>query len=116
MTSRIDNLTEKTRKRLEAYPRLKKCVEDYIKNEGVSPEPLCLTDLTVYIRDVGIDEPAVFYWDEETEEDFCSWGHNSRYANVLEPMMCQDLNWHIACLLDYLEEDDDFEEPEEQEE
>jgi hypothetical protein len=31
-------------------------------------------------------------------------------------MMCQDLDWHIACLLDYLEEDDDFEEPEEQEE
>lgn len=116
MEHKINNLTEETIKRLEKYPTLKECVEDFIENEGENPDSSRLTKLVVYIRELCIYEPDVFKWDDEVAEDFYTWGHNSRYAFVLEPMLCNNLNWHIECLLDVLEEHANFQEPEMKEE
>ena len=109
---RVNNLTRKTYKRLERYPILEKVVYDFIKNNGRNPRRGYLTDLTVYIRKLDMDEPYVFHWDELTEEDFCSWGHNSRYANVLEPILRNDLDYHVSIILDLLEDNIILEEPE----
>ena len=89
--------------RVKEYPELERCVIDFIANDGCNPDPMYLTDLTVYIRNLNVNEPKLFCWDEDTEEDFYSWGHNSRYAHVLEPMLCCDLEGHIDRLVNYLE-------------
>ena len=98
-------ISKELAKRVAKYPKLKECVDDFLKNDGMNPDSMCLTDLTVYIRELDIDEPCVFGWDGETTEDFYSWGHNSRYANVLEPLMAEYPEHHISCLVDYLEEE-----------
>lgn len=99
----MNNLTNRTLKRLESYPLLKNCVHKFIDHNGCSPIPHRLTDLTVYIRMLNIFEPDVFRWNDFVYDEFCSWGHNSRYKNVLEPMLCYNLNIHICRLLNYLD-------------
>ena len=94
-------LSKRTQQRLANYPTLKRVVRDFIKNNGYVPGSL--TDLTVYIRLLNIPEPLVFKWSDYVCEEFFSWGHNSRYANVLEPMLCGNLNLHICRLLNYME-------------
>lgn len=111
-TITVDNLTRKTYKRMQQYPNLEKVVNDFIKNDGQNPKRGYLTDLTVYIRRLNIDEPGVFHWDAITEDEFYSWGHNSRYANVLEPILINDLDYHVNIILDLLENNIIFEEPE----
>lgn len=108
----VDNLTRKTYKRMQRYPNLEKVVYDFIKNNGRNPDRRFLTDLTVYIRRLGINEPSVFHWDAITEDEFYSWGSNSRYANVLEPVLINDLDYHVSIILDLLENNTIFEEPE----
>lgn len=95
-------ISDKLRERIKQYPELERCVQDFIVNDGCNPDPLYLTDLTVYIRKLDVDEPELFGWDEDTAEDFYTWGHNSRYANVLEPMLRCDLEWHVKAIADYL--------------
>lgn len=92
--------------RVERHHELHRCVVDFIKNNGTNPKPGYLTDLTVFIRNLDLDEPEFFGWDDEVADDFYSWGHNSRYANVLEPMLYRDLEQHVEYLVDLL---DDFE-------
>ena len=125
-----NNLTSKTKKALHDYPVLEKAVEDFIKNDGCSPEKGHITDLTYYIKVLDIEKVDIvnlFGWDkidlaEEDDEcytladDFYSWGHNSRYANVLEPELIRDLNTYVGTvieLLDELKEEEgaDFKEP-----
>ena len=96
-------LSKITIERLKKYPILSFVVNNFIENNGINPCPHRVTPLTVYIKWLEVFEPDLFDWDSETTEDFCSWGHNSRYANVLEPMMHADLNSHISYLLEYLE-------------
>ena len=92
-------LSSRTVKRLAKYPELKKVVGTFLHNPYNCSH---LTDLTVYIRLLRIDEPEFFCWDDYYTEDFYSWGHNSRYANVLEPMLWSRLNKHICKILNYL--------------
>jgi hypothetical protein len=101
---KLDVLSEETKERLEFFPKLKEVVEDFIENDGMNPNPLLLTPLTVYIRQLQVDEPSLFEWDEDTAEDFYTWGHNSRYSNVLEPMLIMNFEFSIEHLLDWLEE------------
>ena len=103
------NLSKRTLNRLNNYPQLKLAVNKYIKCDGHKGCGL-LTDLTVYIRRLKVDEPSLFGWSYFDSEDFYSWGHNSRYANVLEPMLYHNLNRHVCKLLNYLE-DYNVEEP-----
>ena len=101
----IDNLATSTKNRLKKYPALQEAVLNFIESDGWNHNFGYLTPLTVYIRKLSIDfEPEFFDWDEETTEDFCSWGHNSRYGNVLEPQLIRDLDSHICKILDYLDE------------
>ena len=96
-------ISYKLANRIAEYPELDRCVRDFIANNGHNPNPLYLSDLTVYVRRLNIDEPELFGWDEETTEDFYTWGHNSRYGHVLEPMMAMDLEHHVERIADYLD-------------
>lgn len=96
----IDDLGETIKKKLDKYPVLKRCVEKYINEED---DPCMLTDLTVYVRCMEIDEPEFFGWDEETTEEFYSWGHNSRYANVFEGELAWNFENMVIDILNYLE-------------
>jgi len=97
------NLSKRTLSRLDNYPQLKLAVNKFIKCDGYEGSGL-LTDLTVYIRKLEVDEPSLFDWSYFDSEDFYSWGHNSRYAHVLEPMLYHNLNRHVCKLLNYLED------------
>jgi len=99
----IDNLATSTKNRLKDYPALQEVVSNFIESDGWNHNLGYLTPLTVYIRKLNIDEPSLFDWDEETTEDFYSWGHNSRYGNVLEPQLVWDLDKHVRAILDYLD-------------
>ena len=96
-------ISEQLQKRIAKYPELKEEVDDFIKNDGCNPDPGYLTVLTVLIRELKVDEPSFFDWDEDTADDFYSWGHNSRYGNVLEPMLYNDLEGHVTKIVDYLD-------------
>ena len=97
------NLSKKSMERLKKYPVLKAAVEDFISTNGTHKVPGRLCDLTVYIRMLDVFEPEFFGWSNYYFEEFCSWGHNSRYANVLEPLLCWNLNRHVCRILDYLD-------------
>lgn len=67
-----------------------------------------LTDLTVFIRrNININyHPAIVDMDEDEEEDFFSWGSNSRYKNVFEPLLYGRFEEAIENLEEYLVERD----------
>jgi len=79
-------LTKEQGKKLESYPNLKGYIESYIKNDGYPEENGCLPHFIYFFKrmclDNDIDVEQFFNWDEETAEDFYSWGHNSRWANT----------------------------------
>lgn len=97
-------LSKEIKERLEKYPALKGYVESFIQNGGMDPDPTLLADLTVYIRELDIDVPSFFDWDYETTEDFDSWGWNSRYANVFEPLLWNNLEEYLSLLIDWFNE------------
>lgn len=100
---------------MNKYEHLTKYIEDYKKNKGNSEKPGYLPKLVVYFREVLEDNveniPAFFGWDYELEEDFYSWGHNSRWANVFNGMLYEHLREYVDMLLDFMEETEieDFE-------
>ncbi len=119
-----NNITDETKKRLLKWPTLKRAVDYFIKYDGGSPIPGQLADLTYYIKllDLSSDICSTFGWelinlaDEGEEEytlwdDFCSWGHNSRYANVLESELMNNPDYYINAVLDFIDEDEEYEEP-----
>lgn len=67
-----------------------------------------LTDLTVFIRRNINSEyhPAIVNMDKDEEEDFFTWGRNSRYKNVFEPLLYERFEEAIANLEEYLVERD----------
>lgn len=65
-----------------------------------------LTDLTVFIRR-NINQnyhPEIVNMDEDEEEDFFTWGRNSRYKNVFEPLLYERFEEAIEKLEEYLVE------------
>jgi hypothetical protein len=92
-------LDEFNKERLENYPKLKKCVELFIGLEGNSDRPDQIPDLIYYIKCMHMIEPRVFEWDDETTEEFYSWGHNSRYVHVLWPLLINHFNEYIDKIL-----------------
>lgn len=72
---------------LDKYPNLKKYFTFFMETDAGLPEdPGLLPRLIVWIRthvDANDIDPAEFFdMDEETAEDFYTWGHNSRWKNV----------------------------------
>lgn len=95
-------LNKVTKERLVKYPTLSKCISKLNKEDPFKSD--MLSDITVYVRRLNIDEAEFFGWDEETAEDFYTWGHNSRYANVFEPMLFDNFQEYIDIILEYLED------------
>ena len=93
---------------LDRFPNVQKYIKEYIYNEGLSNKPMCLPNLIVWFRKTlennDIDVPEYFGWTKEWKEEFYSWGHNSRWANVfacwLEP---DDIEEHLEEILDIAE-------------
>ena len=102
---------------LDKYPNVQKYIKDYIKNDGEMSTPGRLPNLVVWFRETleknNADVAEYFGWTEEWADEFYSWGHNSRWANVfmawLEP---DDIEEHLDAIKDIAEEygDPDVEE------
>lgn len=96
-------ISDEIKKRLEQYPKLKECVEEYIELDGDSKKPGYLPKLVVYVRCMELDEPEFFRFDEELADEFYSWGHNSRYAHVFNPLLYENLNEYLEAILEELD-------------
>ena len=85
---------------LNKFPHLKSYVEEYIKNNGLPDQPGYISSLVYFFKrkclDNNLSEEALFGWDEETAEDFYSWGSNSRWANTFDSC----LSTHFSEYLD----------------
>lgn len=92
-------LTAEQKERLKAYPVLEKAVNYFMTSEGQSEESGCIPHLVYFFKqkylDNGIDPDEMFGWDEETSEDFWSWGGNSRWSNTVT---CYILSKFSKCI------------------
>ena len=90
-------------------------VQSYKEHDGYSEIPGYLPKLVVYFRmalDALNTEPAEFFgWDEETAEDFLTWGHNSRWNHTFSIMLENNLEEYVDLLKNAMIENeiDDFE-------
>lgn len=86
--------------KLKQFPFLESYVKSYIENEGTAENIGCICRLTYFFKRMDIehelDMQSLFDWDDDTTEDFYSWGHNSRWANTFEGQM-------EGCLEDYVD-------------
>lgn len=86
--------------KLKQFPFLESYVKSYIENEGTAEKIGCICRLTYFFKRMDIehelDMQSLFDWDDDTTEDFYSWGHNSRWANTFEGQM-------EGCLEDYVD-------------
>ena len=96
-------ISDETKKRLEQYPKLKECVEEYIELNGSSKKPEYLPKLVVYVRCMRLDEPEFFGFDEEWTDEFYSWGRNSRYVHVFNPLLRDNLEEYLEAILEELD-------------
>jgi len=93
-------MEKETLQKLKDYPRLKEYALHFEKTRGDSEIAGYLPFIVVWFRDLfkkaNIDDgevPVLFEMDDETAEDFWSWGHNSRYANTF--------SWYLLPNLDF---------------
>lgn len=98
---------------IQDYPNLYEYYDHYIKTQGQAEHDGCFPNLILWIR-LALGEERE--WDitqllemtEEQEEEFGSWGHNSRWAHVVVPMLEQFLleddedlhEWCVGVLMD----------------
>ena len=81
---------------MKQYPHLMEYYDHFVKSGGKPEHDGCFPNLILWIR-LALGEERE--WDitqllemtEETEEEFGSWGHNSRWAHVVVPMLEQFL-------------------------
>lgn len=99
-------------KNLKDYPNLHEYLDHFVKTNGKAERERCFPYLILWIR-LALGEERE--WDitqllemtEDAEEEFGSWGHNSRWAHVVEPMLEQFLleddedlhKWCVGVLL-----------------
>ena len=96
-------ISDEIKKRLEQYPKLKECVENYIEINGCSQKRGYLPKLVVYVRCMRLDEPEFFGFDEEWSDEFYSWGLNSRYAHVFNPLLRENFEEYLEAILEELD-------------
>jgi hypothetical protein len=101
MKQKFSRINDEMLEALEKYPVLKKCVIKF--DEQYDRNAVGLTDLTVYIRKMQLDEPEVFNYTDAEAEDFGGWGHNSRYRHVFEPILNERFADHIWAIIDILD-------------
>lgn len=80
---------------MKQYPHLMEYYDHFIKTDGKAERERCFPYLILWIRAaLGDNEWEITRYLEmtdETEEEFGSWGHNSRWAHVVEPMIANIL-------------------------
>lgn len=90
-------VSEEQMRELNKFPHLKEAIERTFIT--VDYDVTKLSPMTVWFRlmeDIkGADVIAFVDWDEETLDEFYSWGSNSRWANVFEPDMMDNAGVRI---------------------
>lgn len=87
------------------YQYLDVYAKRFKKRDGASEKDGYLPKLVVYFRKaldkMGIDDyyvPIIFGWDDDTAEDFYTWGHNSRWNHTFSYMALRDLTRYVTIL------------------
>lgn len=97
--SDLDTMDESLVLELDKYPHLRTYFTRYVESDGASENPNYLPCLIVWIRmamdAAGTDPAAFFEMDEETAEDFYSWGHNSRWNNTFRSYLDSDYEFAL---------------------
>ena len=103
-------MRKETLEKLKEYPKLKKYAKHFEKTDGDSEIAGFLPFIVIWFRDLfkeaGINDgqvPIEFEMDDDTAEEFWSWGHNSRYANVFEPYLLDNLDFCIDIALQIID-------------
>ena len=82
----LDECDDELVAEMEKYPNLNKYFRFFIENPGDTEDPGFLPRLIGWIRThvdaYDLDAAELFDMDEDTAEDFYTWGHNSRWANT----------------------------------
>lgn len=101
-------INESQKEELNKYPELKAMVEEYIATDGKAIEdekgekhlPKLIHWMRCHLEDdIGWDKMCEFLeWDEDGGdwENFCSWGHNSRWVNVFWPWVDGDFEYAVS--------------------
>jgi hypothetical protein len=93
---------------MNKYKHLTEYISSYKANGGASEKPPYLPKLVVYFREALEDTveniPDFFGWDDETAEDFFTWGRNSRWAHTFNRMLGEHLPEYVDLLVDFMEE------------
>lgn len=76
---------------MEKYKHLYAYWMNYIQHDGRAEHDGCFPNLVLWIR-LAIDNDDelamdLLEMDGEEREEFCSWGHNSRWAHIAEPII-----------------------------
>lgn len=108
-------MEKETLKKLKNYPNLKKYAKHFEKTRGDGEIAGFLPFVVIWFRDLfreaGIDDgqvPVEFEMDDETSEEFWSWGHNSRYANVFSWYLLSNLDFCIDIALQIIDNNERF--------
>lgn len=93
-------------KELDSYPNLKEAIDaSFIKHKWDKTK---LSPLTIWYRlmseEKDCDLVYALDWNEETEEEFYSWGTNSRWLCVFEQEMFSDQNSYAETALNLAKE------------
>lgn len=106
-------MEKETLKKLKDYPRLKKYATHFEKTRGDAEIAGYLPFIVIWFRDLfkkaNIDDgevPVLFEMDDETAEDFWSWGHNSRYANTFSWYLLSNLDFCVDIALQIIDNDE----------
>lgn len=106
-------MEKETLEKLKDYPRLKKYAKHFEKTRGDSEIAGFLPFIVIWFRDLfkeaGINDgqvPIEFEMDDDTAEEFWSWGHNSRYANVFTQYLLDNLDFCIDIALQIIDNDE----------
>lgn len=102
------NLTNEQKERLKAYPVLEKAVNHFMTSKGESEEPGCIAHFVYFFKqkylDNGVNPDDMFGWDEQTSEDFWSWGSNSRWSNTVTCYILSEFSRCVDIALDLADE------------
>jgi len=101
---------------IKDYPNLYDYYDHYIKTNGAREHEGCFPNLIIWIREAleenQYEVTSLFDMTKEDEEEFWSWGHNSRWNYVFAPMIYQYLidgdentrDWCVSVLLNIAED------------
>ena len=94
---------------MKQYPNLQRYLNHFIWCDGKPEHEGCYPNLIIWIREaLNDDQWAIVDYldmDEDEQEEFGSWGTNSRWGHVVAPILSNligDENWKDSWLTDVL--------------